>query len=238
MKKKLISLLISLVIFLIVALPASAQTILVHDYANLLPGDKEAELTAMAQSIYDSYDVSAIILTTPDLYGQDGAVFADNFYENNRFGDNRVLFLVDMGSRQWYISTNGSTMDLISESEMTAIEDKVIPYLSEGRYYDAFSKFYDLLPRYLTSDADSEINLTVSFLCGAAIAAVILMIMKSSMNTKTPQNNATSYEADGSWHLRTHQDIFLYSNISKRAKPQNNNSGSSGGSHVRRSGKF
>ena len=49
---------------------------------------------------------------------------------------------------------------------------------------------------------------------------------------------------DNSYHLRTNQDLFLYSNISKRPKPKESSSGSSthrsssGRSHGGRGGSF
>ena len=79
---------------------------------------------------------------------------------------------------------------------------------------------------------------------GAVISGIILLFMRASMNTKNPQHNATNYETSGSYHLSQHQDLFLYSNISKRPKPQNNNSGSSthrsssGRTHGGHGGKF
>jgi len=244
MKKRLFSMIFSLVIIMVLALSAGAKTILVHDFANILTSEDEIQLTDMAQTIQDSHGIDVIILTTPELYGIAGQEFADHFYENNSYGEDVVLFLVDMGSRQWHISTAGTAIDLLSDRDLMAIEDQVVPYLSDGRYYDAFHQFMTLLPKYLVSDAGSGMNFLLSLLAGAAIAGIAVLIMRSTMNSGKPQRSAAGYTVDNSYHLRQHLDLFLYSNISKRPRPKNNSSGSSvhrsssGGSHGGRGGRF
>ena len=68
---------------------------------------------------------------------------------------------------------------------------------------------------------------------GLIAAVITLLIMRSKMNTAKPQKNAANYLKAGSFHLRQRSDMFLYSRVSRRAKPKNNTSGS--GSSVHRS---
>lgn len=244
MKKRLISLTFVLLMFPLLVLSAAAKTVHVHDYANILTNQQEEQLSELAESIRMSYGIEVVVLTTPGLYGQEGADFADSFYENNHFGRDFILFYVDMGTRQWYISTFGIAQELLTDGYLAAIEKKVIPSLSDGNYFDSFQQFFKSLPRYLESDEETRINLFLSLIVGAALAGTVLLIMRSTMNTKTPQRGATNYEIENSYHLRMNQDLFLYSNIAKRPKPQNNSSSngthrSSGGrSHGGRGGKF
>ena len=75
-------------------------------------------------------------------------------------------------------------------------------------------------------------NLLVSLLIGLAAAAVTVLVMRSCMNTRRPQHSACGYLADGSFHLRIQRDMFLYSDLHKSARPEQNNNSGGGGSSV------
>ena len=183
-----------------------------------------------------------VILTAPELYGKSAQKFADDFYDNNGYSPDGVLFLLDMGGRQWHISTCGTAIDGLSDRDLAYIEEKVIPYFSDGRYYEGFLKFYDLLPGLLESDGESGFSLGLSILAGLAIAGISILIMRAGMNTKRPQHSADDYQDKGSFRLIQNQDLFLYSNVSKTSRSQNNDSSthssSSGRSHGGRGGSF
>jgi len=66
-----------------------------------------------------------------------------------------------------------------------------------------------------------------SIVIGIIVAAVVLMIMRSGMNTKQKQHSAADYMESGSYRLRLHQDLFLYSQVTKTPRQQNNSSGGS-----------
>lgn len=246
MKKKLFSFLFCLLLLCTLILPVSAASSLVMDYAGIMSNTETADLEERARQLQSTYGLDVVILTAPKLYDVPIQDFADDFYDNNGYAADGVLFLLDMGGRQWYISTAGSAIEGLSDRDLAKIEDTVIPYFSEGRYYEGFSKFLNQLPGLLTNDASgSGGSIFVSLLVGAGLAAIVLLIMRSSMNTKKLQRSAGNYETEGTYHLRTHQDLFLYSNVSKRPRPQNNSSGgssvhrgSSGRSHGGRGGRF
>lgn len=242
MKKKLVSFLVVLALILCLPLSVRAANGYVHDYANLFTSTERMNLESRSQSIRSSFGLDVVILTAPDIYGKSPQKFADDFYDNNGYNSSGVLFLLDMGGRQWHISTSGSAIDALSDRDLAVIESKVIPCFSDGRYYEGFLKFYDILPGLLESDSDAVSSFGISMLAGLAIAGIAILIMRSGMNTRRPQRSAANYENQGSYRLRTHQDLFLYSNVSKTPRPQNNgsstHSGSSGRSHGGRGGRF
>lgn len=246
MKRKLISLLLCMLVFGSTILTVCAGSALVMDVAALMSSTEAASLAERSESLQEQYGLDVVILTVPSLMGTSIQDFADNYYDNNSYSDNGILFLLDTGSRQWHISTAGTAIEALSDRDLMQIEDQVIPYFSKGQYYEGFSRFQDLLPRLLENDNPGAggINLFISLLSGAGIAGIAVFVMRSTMNTSRPQRSADNYEAEGSYHLKTHQDLFLYSNISKRPRPQNNSSGSSthrsssGRSHGGRSGRF
>lgn len=242
MKNRMSSLFLCVLLIVALALPAAASSPLVMDVANLMTNTEVSSLTEEAISIQEIWGLDVVVLTVPNLMGKTAESFADDYYDNNRYSPDGVLFLLDIGSRQWHISTSGTAIDLLSDQDLMEIEDQVISYFSDGEFYEGFSWFFQILPGYLDDDGGSGVSLFASVLIGAAVAGIVILIMRGTMNTKKAQRSAVSYEVEGSYQLRTHQDLFLYSNISKREKPKNNSSSthrsSSGRSHGGRGGSF
>lgn len=233
MKRTLFSLLLCLLLFSSMILAASAASPLVMDVANILSNTEIAALTEQAESLQDAYGIDVVIVTMPNLMGKSPQSFADDFLDNNGYRNDGILFLLDMGDRQWHVSTAGAAIDQLSDRDLMEIEDQVVPYLSQGRYYDGFARFQDLLPRLLTNKDASiggGVNVLFSLIFGAVIAFFAVMAMRSSMNTRKAQRSAADYQTRDSYRLTNHQDLFLYSNVSKvRRQQQSGDSG--GGSH-------
>ena len=74
----------------------------------------------------------------------------------------------------------------------------------------------------------------ISLVVGAIVALIVLLIMRSNMNTARQQHGADSYVRTGSCNIHRHQDLFLYSTVNKVRRQENSSSGSSGGSSVHR----
>lgn len=245
MKKQLFSLLLCFLLFLGVALPTNAYSSYVNDEAGLLSNSEIAELEILCSQFRSEYGMDLALLTVNSLRGKTPMVYADDYYEAN-YGIDGILLLISMENRDWYISTAGTAIEAFSDSDLADIENGLLPYLSDGAFYDGFCYFISDAEYYVNDESVSDLTavLFMTIPAGAIIAGIVLLIMRATMNTKQAQHNAASYENEGSYHLRINQDLFLYSNVSKRPKPQNNTSGStthrssSGRSHGGRGGKF
>lgn len=197
---------------------------------------------------------------TPQDYADD--YYDDNGYG---FGKeySGLLFLLAMEERDWYISTCGDAIYAVTDYGIQKLGEAALPDLSAGAYYDAFDAYLNALPSYLSAyqagtpvdgyadysgnyyhgDRENVVhykekrspNLLVSLVIGVITAGVTVGIMAASMNTKRQQRSASSYLKAGSYHLRTHQDLFLYSNVSKTRRQENNGGHSGGGSSVHHS---
>ena len=244
MKKTITYLLLCLLLLTVLVLPVSAKSGQVLDYAVLMSTDEAVSLADHFSDFRNSYGLDIVILTVPNLMNTPIDAFADDFYDNNGYGEDGLLFLLDIDSRQWYISTSGRASDMLSDGELEKIGEKVVPYFSKGQYYEGFDHFLDILPGYLDIDKEGGINLLLSLFAGAGIAGIALLVMRSTMNSKNPQRSAAAYTVENSYHLRQHLDLFLYSNVTKRAKPKNDSSdssthrSSSGRTHGGRGGSF
>lgn len=204
--------------------------------------------------------------------------FDENGYGADK-DDSGILLLVSMDTREWAFSTSGNGIYAFTDYSLEVLSEELIPYLSSGEYYEGFSHYLSCLPTYLdafqdgkpvdgyASDYDPSSTEDVvyyeepltwsdaiifSSIIGLVVAGISVAVMVFSMNTKRRQSGAGDYLVDNSFQLQTNRDYFLFSNVTKtkRVEQNNSNGGSHGGggshvhtsssgrSHGGRSGKF
>lgn len=248
-----------LVLFLVLALLIPLNVLAsgnhyIFDNACLLSEQEIDMLEIHAQEISDHYQMDIVILTVDSLNGYYAQDYADDYYDNGGFRSDGILFLLAIAEREWYISTSGSVIELISDYEIDQLAEAALSDLSYGYYYDGFEAYLNALPECLkassaSSAASSGNNwgsiLLISLLIGAVAAGISLLIMRSTMNTKRKQRSANNYMKQDSFHLTVRQDIFLYSQVNKTPRQQNTSSSgssvhssSSGRSHGGHGGRF
>lgn len=265
MKRNLFSVLLILVFLPALLLPAQASLLgaQIIDSADLLSDQQMIELESKADSLMERYGMDVVILTVDSLDGQSAQNKADNFYDENSYGDNGVLFLLAMEEREWYISTCGNAIYALTDYGIQQVGFVMIPYLSGGDYYGAFDVFLDELPMYFDAlekgkpvdgyadysddyyhgdreevvyyEEDRGPSLLISLVLGIAAAGITVLIMRSNMNTRKPQRSAGAYLIQDSYQLHTMQDLFLYSRVQKIRRPENSSGSGGGGSSVHRS---
>ena len=236
----------------------------ISDYADVLTAEEELLLEIFAQSIQKEYAIDPVIVTIHSLNGKTAQNYADDYYDMTGYADNGILFLLAMDEREWYISTCGSVIYAVTDYTVQQLGDITVWYLSEGYYYDGFNAYLNELSSYLDAyengrpvdgyadyskdyyhgqreevvyyDSHSMNPFPIALLIGLVAAVISIIVMHAAMNTKRPQRSAGAYLRNGTFRLRLHQDLFLYSNVSKVRRQQNNGSGSrGGGSSVHRS---
>lgn len=247
--KKWISVILCILCLTSVSLCVSAANAYVIDEAGLLTSDQIDNLESACRDFYAESNMELVFLTVDSLGGKNAMAYADDYFETN-YGENGMLLLIAMHEREWHISTSGTAIEAFSDFDLENMENGLMKYLPDGAYYRAFLNFQSDSNYYWCNEevSDLEAGLFLGIPAGAVVALIVLFILRATMNTKKMQHNATSYEVDGSYNLRRHQDLFLYSKVSKQEKPQQNSSGggsgstthtsSSGRSHGGRGGKF
>ena len=262
MMKKLTSLLLAVLLMSCLVLSVSANSVsYIADDAGLLYSDEAAVLEEKAANLSAIYGIDAVILTIDSLGGVSAQDYADDYYDHNGYGEDGVLFLLAMEEREWYISTCGTVIYALTDYGIQQMGEAILPYLSSGSWYDGFAFFLDRLPYYLDAyvsgtpvdgyadysgdyyhgrqdeivyyPQEKDPSFPLSLLIGLASGGIAIGIMRAMMNSKRAQRGASAYLKDGSWNLRMHRDIFLYSNVSKTRRQQSSSSG--GGSSVHRS---
>lgn len=246
--KKCLSVILCLLLLLSLPLAVSAANPYVVDDAGLLTAEEKTQLEERSARFYADTGMELVILTVNSLDGKTAMAYSDDYFDAN-YGKNGILLLIAMNEREWHISTAGTAIDAFNDVDLMGMEDGIMKYLPDGKYFKAFDRFLSDAEYYWNNEevTDFEASLAIGIPVGFIIALIAILIMRGTMNTKKEQHSAGNYQVTGSFNLRKHQDLFLYSNITKTEKPKdtdNNSSGStvhtssSGKSHGGRGGKF
>jgi uncharacterized protein len=199
-----------------------------------------------------------VIVTENDIGNARPRDYADDFFDYNGYGLGKdrdgCLFLVVMGSRDYWFSTSGRGIGLFNDTAAGKLEKDVLNYLRNDDYFNAFAAFAANWETFLVLDGKGRrynvfyeynaVMVAIAWLVSLGIGFLIVGLWKRSMNTALPQTQAAAYTVPGSLSFAVQQDQFLYSSISKTARASNTGSqggvhtGSSGRSHGGRGGKF
>ncbi len=215
------------------------------DNADILTYDEEAKLTKLLDEISERQNFDVVVHTCYGDSGYDIVDYADCYYDDH-FGINTdgAAYVIDMSSNKWSISTSGRGVDNISNDKCDEIGEEAAEYLKSGDYYEAMVVFAE--------GCDDNCNgpgynwffgIAISLGVGFVIAFIATGVMKGQLKSVRFKAEANDYLVPGSLNLTSSRDIFLYRNVTRRAKPKNTSSGgshtsSSGGRHGGSSGSF
>ena len=201
--------------------------------------------------------MEAVIVTTEE--NSDSAqVFADGFYMEGGFGTGSdhsgILFLIDMGNRELYISTNGQMIRYMTDSRIDDVLDDVYNYAADADYYGAAAAFltdtekcysngisrdqynYDTetgkISRYHHLDwYEILIALGVAAVCGGtAVASVLRSYGLHGEDKRMAANFKLSYRRDSRFTMgNVLADALLTSYITQQVIQTQKNRPSSGG---------
>ena len=112
MKKRISVFLTVILLCLACAFPVWAETeSRLADQAGLLDTDQKESLCNTLDEISEREQVDVIIVTTNSLEGKTAQAYADDYFIDHGYGQGEdgdgILFLVDMGDRNWAIATHG-----------------------------------------------------------------------------------------------------------------------------------
>lgn len=254
MKKKILSLILIIMLFALLAVPAFAAD---HprfiDQAGLLSESEAASLTDKLDSYSEHFGFDFVIVTLETLNGMDPEEAACYIYDEYGYGaessNDGVILLINMGERDWAITSTGWGQTAINGDARSFLSNAFIGDLSAGNYSAAFNTFADKSARLVEQAQSGTVyktpfnfvkSLIISLVISLIVALIVVSIMKGKLKTVQRQDTAANYVADGSLHLDVERDRYLYSNVARTPRAQNNStrSSSGGSSHSSSSGKF
>lgn len=242
--KKIITLLCAILLLSapVTTVQAASASRLVDD-ANLLTPAEEAELVLQLDRISTNQEFDVVVVTTADASGKSAIEYADDFYDYNGYGYgddyDGALLLVNMYTREWWISTFGYGIEAISDYDIEMMSEEFLPYLSTEQYYKAFSIYARMCDELVTEAREGEkfpfmTMLGISAIVGVITGLISVTVMRSKLKSVRRQDTAGRYVVNGGMNLHTRTDRFLYVHRERERLPEPSKSSST---HVSSSGR-
>lgn len=222
----------------------------VVDNADILTDSEEQQLEAKMTGIVDKYGYDIAVVTVNSTDGKSMMAYADDYYDYNYYGEDGLMLLVDMGGRDWWITTDGKGISAFTDKGIQNVGDAVAEYLSDDEYYNAFDLFADLAEEYIDvyettgrpmgNQKNYFVIALISLGIGLVIAAIVCLVLKSQLKTAVLQTNATEYVRKGSKNVTYARDIYLYKKVTSRKieSESSTHTSSSGDTHGGGGGSF
>ena len=233
--------------------PAEGAVRLV-DNADLLTDEEENLLLARLDEVSQRQQFDVVVVTASTLDGKSPMAYADDFFDYNGYGlgadRSGALLLLSMEDRDWWISTRGYGITALTDFGIEQIGEDMVPDLSAGNYYDGFITFARDCDSYVTAAKNGEPidvgsfkapfafakALGIAAVAGLIVAMIVGNSLKGKMKTVRTASAAAAYARPGSFFLREQNDVFLYQNVTRTAKPQESRSGGGSSTHTSSSG--
>ncbi len=223
----------------------TSGSVLLDDKAELLKGNEPQQILEELEVDSSKSDCNIAVATTNQcLNATDIVTYSNNYYSNVVQGKTQtsfcILLTVDIQSRNVDVRTYnpGSKRNLNTDASKQLRED-ITSDLSKGNYAKAFSKFgKEASDMAVSINEDGTPNkaafpwgkrILISLVIGIILSVLICVIIRSQLKSVAMKSNAADYVREGSLNITSQSDRFLYSHVSKTAKPKNNSSSSGGG---------
>lgn len=110
----------------------------IDDDADLFSDYEETEILSAIEYFTSEKEFSLAVVTTDFISGLSSEEYADDYYDylidNEDFGENGLLFLIDMDNREVWISTSGECILSYNDIEINSIIDNGYNSLTNGDY--------------------------------------------------------------------------------------------------------
>lgn len=230
MKKRVFSgaLLTLLVCVLFLAFPVQAESSRVFDEAGLFTQQEKQSLEELTKQYIEKTSLDLVIVTTDDTQGKSTRAYADDFYDDNRFGigadRSGALFLIDMDNREAYISTHGKAIRILTDRRIREITDAAAKKVGAGAYEEAAEIFLEKTDGFVNPNrlGMGLGLLAISMVIGAVAVGIVVYRYQHAFK-------ADQYELreNSRTNLTNRQDIFVRKYVTSRTIPKNNGGGGS-----------
>lgn len=237
----------ALFLVLMLAVPAAADTSgsYVFDEAQLLDEQQEQQLNELAASYTEKYDCGLYIATVDDYrtYGYDAMDAAMTIYQERDMGagsdKDGALLLLSMSERDYSLICYGTRGNRVfNENAREDIAQSFLPYFRNNDWYSGFRAYLESSGETLSGSGlkQTATGLILVLVCPAAIALVVVMVLKSQMKSVRTGSQARQYVVEQSEKLRVRDDVFTHTTEVRRRIEQPRSTSSGGHSSSSRGG--
>ena len=215
---------------IILTTPSVDESEKVYDFANLLDENEEKLILNSINEFISKYDMDMVIVTIDSNPRYSAQKFSDDFYDYNSFGKNKtrdgLLFIIDLDTRNFYISTTGEAIRVFSDDRIESILDYSEPYMKDGSYYEAISSFVQWSSSYAKKGVPesnknsyiddngnivyyTKINYLLSVFISGIITFIVITILVNRNKMIKRASNANLYLDKSSLNITSRNDAFL-----------------------------
>ncbi len=203
-----------------------------YDMGDVLSDHEEMQINSRLGELSESAATELLVFTV-DQYGTaDEDQTATYCHQYSLTGNAVVLVLAfsEYGN-SYYFAAYGEAWDVFNDRAYDKVEDAFVPDLRNGDYAEGLLAYGEACAEVITSHGKLPAGgIVLCILIGGLLSFLIPMnILKGQLKTVRSQPAAASYIKTGSMEVTHSRDTFLYRNVSRVAKPQNNSSGGSRG---------
>lgn len=230
--------------------PAVDASEKVYDFADLLTISEEEQVYNQVQQFINKANLDLAIVTISDNNKFSAMEYADDFYDYNNFGleedHSGVLFLIDMDTREIYISTTGRALSIYNDFRISRILDAIYQEFSNKNYLNGITKFVTIIESYDTMglpsnkdskyiiDTDGTVSRRFPWLIILGIPLAITVIVVGSLIYKNKlvrvATSSREYLDKDSLRIKTVSDRLISTNTT--SVPISTTSSSGGGSSL------
>lgn len=213
----------------------------VYDFANLFEESDEDLIYNQITNFINDTGLDMAIVTTNYNSKMSVMEYADDFYDYNDFSRDGILFLIDMDTREYYVSTTGKAMFYFDDNRIDYILDNLYSDMVNGDYKSAVlgvisdaKGYYDsgVITNKYTFDSNGKIVRKTPWLVlvgiSLGVSFIVVMILRGKNKKVKISKDADKY-LKGTLTLTKKEDRFLFRNTQKIYSPISDSGGSSGG---------
>lgn len=222
----------------------------VFDYADVLTDEEENKLREQIAEREAQIGADIVLVTLneslkeyargydPNVpYYKFTMIYADNFYDEHKFGYNKPIgdgillldniYREDDGSVYTWLSTCGKVEDRYSSAMIDHILDEFYEYVDTNPYL-AYKNFVDDVYRDMSSSGSEIMPWYMPFFI-AVIVTVIFIIVNLANRKGKKTTNQRSYVNGGQPKMKRKEDTFIRKNVTSRTIETSSGSSSGGG---------
>lgn len=231
--------------------PAIDASEKIYDFADLLTPSEEEKIYQQVNQFINKTNFDLAIVTINDNNKLSAMEYADDFYDYNDFGTDAeysgILFLIDMDTREIYMSTTGKAIAMYSDSRIDMTLDAIYEEFSERHYMQGITKFVTIIENYdtmgLPSNKDSKYAISetgeiyrefpwlIVFGAPLAITIIVIGIMIHKNKLVRVATSSREYLDKDSLKMRVVSDRLISTNTVAVPLSTSSSSGGGGSSH-------
>ena len=232
-----------LIIIMLLCAPAFSQERII-DNAGLLNSTQKNSLNSRINSISAKYNFDLVIVTQKvNDSGVSIIDYAEDLFLSGGFGAGQdksgCLFLQVTGERDYCVNTSGKADKILNNYAFNKLENDLLIHLGSNNYYEAYNSFLTNWEEFLNLYAAggrsynffykwNVVLVIIAWVIAFLTGLIVVASWKGGMNTAIAKTQAAAYVVPGSLSFKVKTDNFLYSTVTKTARPTEVSSGSGG----------